>query len=152
MVEVYPAGESSPVQAKIVALDARIDPATRNAMVRARIDRSLSMPVPGAAVRIKVRVGAPRSAVAVPVNALRKGPGGDQVFVIGPDGQGKPRAQLRQVESGAMSGDDVIVYAGLAAGEQVAASGAFKLRDGVLVVAAGGPVAQSESTPSAGQP
>ena len=41
-----------------------------------------------------------------------------------------------------MSGDDIIVWhAGLAAGEQVAASGAFKLRDGVLVVAAGGPVA-----------
>lgn len=151
-VEVYPAGESSAVQAKIVALDARIDPATRNAMVRARIDRSPSMPVPGAAVRIKVRVGAPRSAVAIPVNALRKGPGGDQVFVIGPDGQGKTRAQLRQVESGAMSGDDIIVYAGLATGEQVAASGAFKLRDGVLVVAAGGPEAQSDSPRSLGQP
>ena len=91
----------------------------------ARIDHSPSMPAPGAAVRIKVRVGAPRSAVAIPVNALRKGPGGDQVFVIGPDGQGKSRAHLRQVESGAMSGDDIIVHAGLSVGEQVAASGAF---------------------------
>lgn len=152
LVEVYPAGEAASVQASIVALDARIDPATRNAMVRARIDRSPSMPSPGAAVRVKVRVGAPRSAVAIPVNAVRKGPGGDQVFVIGPDGQGKPRARVRHVESGAMSGDDIIVYAGLTAGEQVAASGAFKLRDGVLVVAAGGPVAQADSTRSPEQP
>lgn len=152
LVDVYPAGDTSVLQAKIVALDARIDPATRNAMVRARIDRSPSMPTPGAAVRIKVRVGAPRSAVAIPVNAVRKGPGGDQVFVINPDGQGKPRAQVRHVESGAMSGDDIIVYAGLAAGEQVAASGAFKLRDGVLVVTAGGPVAKSDTIPSPEQP
>ena len=152
LVDVYPAGEAAPVQATIVALDARIDPATRNAMVRARIDHSPSMPAPGAAVRIKVRVGAPRSAVAIPVNALRKGPGGDQVFVIGPDGQGKSRAHLRQVESGAMSGDDIIEHAGLSVGEQVAASGAFKLRDGVLVVAAGGPDMQSDSSHVSGQP
>jgi hypothetical protein len=30
--------------AKIVALDARIDPATRNTMVRAKIDRSPGIP------------------------------------------------------------------------------------------------------------
>jgi membrane fusion protein (multidrug efflux system) len=45
---------------------------------------------------------------------------------------------VRQVESGAMLGDDIMIHSGLAAGELVAASGAFKLRDGVLVVAAGG--------------
>ncbi len=150
LVDVYPAGESAPLSAKIIALDSRIDPTTRNAMVRAKIEHSPSMPAPGSAVRIKVRVGLPRKAVAIPVNALRKGPGGDQVFVVEPDGSGKTRAHVRQVESGAMLGDEIIVHVGLTAGEQVAASGAFKLRDGVLVAAAGGaePAVESAQPPN----
>jgi membrane fusion protein (multidrug efflux system) len=55
------------------------------------------------------------------------------VFVIQPDEQGKPRAQARLVESGAMLGDEVIIHSGLSTGDLVAASGSFKLRNGVLV-------------------
>ncbi len=135
-VDVFVAGESSPIAATIVALDARIDPATRNAMVRARIEGAATAPAPGASVRIRVPVGPPRKAVAVPVSALRKGPGGDQVFVITPDKDGRIRAHVRQVESGAMIGDEVVIHAGLSSGERVAASGSFKLRESVLVATA----------------
>lgn len=139
-VEVFSSGESSsPIAARIVALDARIDPATRNAMVRAKIARTADSPAPGSAVRVRVPVGSSRKAVAVPVNALRKGPAGDQVFVIEPDQDGRTRARARQVESGAMFGDEVVIQAGLSAGERVAASGSFKLREGVLVASAGDP-------------
>jgi membrane fusion protein (multidrug efflux system) len=84
-------------------------------------------------VRVRVPVGAPRKAVAVPVSALRKGPGGDHVFVVESDAAGQTRAHERAVESGAMLGDEVLILAGLEAGERVAASGSFKLREGVLV-------------------
>jgi membrane fusion protein (multidrug efflux system) len=136
-VEVIPGAGFSPVEAHIVALDARIDATTRNAMVRARIPRASGAPTPGAAVRVRVPVGDSRKAVAIPVSALRKGPGGDQVFVIEPDREGKTRAHVRRVESGTMFGDEIVILAGLSVGEQVAASGAFKLRDGVLVAPAG---------------
>jgi membrane fusion protein (multidrug efflux system) len=136
-VEVFAPGATSPVVAKIVALDARIDPTTRNAVVRARI-QATSAPPPGASVRIRVPVGQSRKAVAVPVSALRKGPGGDQVFVVEPDNTGKTRAHVRQVESGAMLGDEVVIHAGLAPGELVAASGSFKLRETALVAIADG--------------
>jgi membrane fusion protein (multidrug efflux system) len=76
-------------------------------------------------------------AVVVPVSALRKGPAGDHVFVIAPDQDGKPRAHLRSVQSGAMLGDEVVIHEGLSVGEQVAASGSFKLREGALVAIAG---------------
>jgi len=135
-VDVFAAGESSPIGAKIVALDARIDPTTRNALVRVRIERAANTPAPGASVRVRVPVGPPRKAVAIPVSALRKGPGGDQVFVIATDKDGKTRAYGRQVESGAMLGDEVVIHARLSAGERVASSGSFKLRDGVLVAIA----------------
>jgi membrane fusion protein (multidrug efflux system) len=136
IVEVF-AGAPVPVTARIVALDARIDPTTRNAVVRARIEGG-NAPAPGSSVRVRVPVGASRKAVAVPVSALRKGPQGDQVFVIAPDKDGRARAHVQQVESGAMFGDEVVIHAGLAAGEQVAASGSFKLREAALVAIAEG--------------
>ena len=136
LVEVS-AGTSAPVTAKIVALDSRIDPATRNAVVRARIEGTVHMPSPGSSVRVRVPVGSSHKAVAVPVSALRKGPQGDQVFVITQDKDGRARAHIQQVESGAMFGDEIVIQAGLAAGEQVAASGSFKLREAALVSIAG---------------
>jgi membrane fusion protein (multidrug efflux system) len=135
-VEVEAGNGAEPHPATIVALDARIDPSTRNAWVRARLDDPEAALTPGAAVRVRVPVGAPRRAVTVPVSALRKGPAGDHVFVIAPDGDGRPRAELRRVQSGAMLGDEVVIESGLVAGEEVAASGSFKLREGVLVAVA----------------
>jgi membrane fusion protein, multidrug efflux system len=143
-VDVFAAGESSPISAKIVALDSRIDPTTRNAMVRARIERAANAPAPGASVRVQVPVGPLRKAVAVPVSALRKGPGGDQVFVIAPGEDGKTRAYVRRVDSGAILGDEVVILAGLSAGERVAASGSFKLRDAVLVAVSSDPEGDRE--------
>jgi membrane fusion protein, multidrug efflux system len=135
--EAAAARSGADVPARIVALDARIDPTTRNALVRARVERGAAAPAPGASVRVRVPVGPSRAAVAIPVSALRKGPGGDHVFVVAPDQEGKTRARLRSVESGAMLGDEVVVLAGLTAGEQVAASGSFKLRDAILVAITG---------------
>ncbi len=140
-VEVFALSESTPIAATIVALDARIDPATRNAMVRARIEGAANAPAPGASVRVRVPIGAPRMAVVVPVSALRKGPAGDHVFVVAADEQGKTRVHVRAVQTGAMLGDDVVIQEGLASGEQVAASGSFKLREGALVAIASGPAA-----------
>jgi membrane fusion protein (multidrug efflux system) len=139
-VEIFAGSGTQPMSAKIVAVDARIDPTTRNAMVRARIE-SADAPAPGASVRVQVPVGEPIKAVAIPVSALRKGPGGDHVFVIAQDKDGNPRAHQRQVESGTMLGDEVLVLAGLTAGEEVAASGSFKLREQALVAIASGPEA-----------
>ena len=132
-VEVFSAREDSRVEAQIVALDARVDPSTRNALVRAEILDSSKAPSPGASVRVQVPTESPRLAVAIPASALRKGPGGDFVFVVNTDESGKSRAHTRQVQVEAMHGDEVVIRDGLAAGEKVAASGSFKLRDQVLV-------------------
>jgi membrane fusion protein (multidrug efflux system) len=134
-VGVVAGGEATPVPARIVALDARVDTTTRNAVVRARIVGDAA-PAPGASVRVVVPVGEPRAAVVVPVNALRKGPGGDHVFVIEADKEGKTRAHQRRVQSGPVLGDSILILDGLRAGEQVATSGSFKLREAVLVAVA----------------
>ncbi len=144
-VEVFASSDSAPTQAVILAIDARVDPATRNAVVRARIEGADDAPAPGASVRVRIPVGSPHVAVAIPASALRKGPAGDHVFVLAQDDAGKTRAHARPVEVGAMLGDEVVIERGLEAGEQVAASGSFKLRDAVLVAVAN--TAQAGSGP-----
>jgi membrane fusion protein (multidrug efflux system) len=148
-VDVVPAGSDTAIAARIAAIDARVDPLTRNATVRARIEDPHA-PSPGSSVRVRVPVGPPRDAVAIPVNALRKGPEGDHVFVIAPDKDGRTRAYARPVESGAVVGGDIVIEKGLAAGEQVAAAGSFKLREAVLVAIAQPPAeASAAAAPAA---
>jgi membrane fusion protein (multidrug efflux system) len=132
-VRVQPGGGAAPLAATIVAVDARVDPATRNALVRARIEDAAAAPAPGSSVRVLVPVGAPVAAVAVPVTALRRGPEGDHVFVVAAAPDGRPRARARAVRAGAAGEEEVLILEGLEAGETVAASGSFKLRDGTLV-------------------
>lgn len=131
-VEVFAPGEPEAHPATVVAVDARVNPDTRNAMVRARLSGD-HVPGPGASVRVRVPTGPEQAAVVVPVSALRKGPAGDHVFVIAPGQDGQTRASLRQVRSGDVIGDEVVILEGLEAGEQVATSGSFKLREGALV-------------------
>jgi membrane fusion protein (multidrug efflux system) len=132
-VEIFGANDAAPVVASVVAVDARVDPYTRNASVRARIGSGKEAFAPGASVRVRVPVGPPQDAVVVPVSALRRGPEGDHVFLIAAGKDGKTRATVHKVTSGTLLGDEVVIYSGLAAGDTVAASGSFKLREGVLV-------------------
>ena len=144
-VNIFAAGAGTAISGTVVATDARVDRDTRNATVRALVEAA-SAPAPGSAVRVHVPNGAPRLAVAVPVSALRKGPAGDHVFVIAKDRHGQSRAYVRPVQTGALLGDEVLIEAGIKPGEQVAASGSFKLRDTALVAVA------SEAQPLAGTP
>lgn len=137
IVQVTTADDAAPLPAKIVAVDARVDPTTRNATVRARLTGN-HMPAPGASVRVQVPVGAVGTAVAIPVSALRKGPGGDHVWVIAPDSSGTPRAHERTVQTGPVLGDTVLILGGIQPGDQVAASGSFKLREAVKVATSEG--------------
>jgi membrane fusion protein (multidrug efflux system) len=138
-IDVFAGAAATPIAARVAALDARVDPATRNSTVRARIDlggkgdAKAAIPVPGSSVRVSVGFGAPSALVAIPATALRKGPSGDHVFVLVADAQKQIRAQSRPVRIGATIGDEVLIAEGLAAGEQVATSGSFKLRDAVRV-------------------
>jgi membrane fusion protein (multidrug efflux system) len=136
-VLVAPTHDAAPVRARIVAIDSRVNPTTRNVMVRARLNGDVPVAAPGASVRVSVPLGPSTQAVVVPVSALRKGPAGDHVFVITTDDDGKARAFPRPVQAGEVLGDEVVILDGIRPGEQVAASGAFKLREGVLVTLAG---------------
>ena len=145
-VEVRTAEDAAPLAARVVAIDSRVDPVTRNATVRARLHGGRTPLSPGASVRVEVPVGGPVSALALPVSALRKGPGGDHVWVVASDSAGQRRAHARLVQAGPVLGDTVLILDGLEAGEQVAASGSFKLRESVRVEAQPTPTASAAGT------
>jgi len=137
MVSVIAGNEAAPIPARVTAVDALVDPTTRNAAVRARIEESAETLQPGGSVRVRVPVGDAGTAVAVPVTAIRRGPGGDHLFVLESAENGLARARVRQVRTGPVVGEEMLVLEGLEAGERVAAAGSFKLREGVLVSTAG---------------
>jgi membrane fusion protein, multidrug efflux system len=149
-VTVFAGGDT--VSARIVAVDARVDPTTRNATVRARIVDPMT-PAPGASVRVQVPVGPAQQVASVPVSALRKGPAGDHVYVIAADSTGKTRAHERPVVSGPILGEEVVILSGVKPDEQVATSGSFKLREGALVMLADDKqgAAEADSGQSGGQ-
>lgn len=119
-------------KATIVAIDARVESETRSTIVRALLKGPL-LPQPGSSLRVRVPVEEPHDVVVVPASALRRSPGGDTVFVLQKGDDGVLRARTRRVQAGTVLGDEVVVRDGLTAGELVAASGSFKLYEGVLV-------------------
>jgi len=151
-VDVASSESSAPLKAEILAIDARVDPSTRNAMVRAKLAHVPNAPSPGASVRVQVPVGEPLVATAIPASAVRKGPAGDHVFVVVADEKGQTRARLRQVTVDSMAGDEVVITKGLEPGERVAASGSFKLREAALVSVTNPSesVARTEKQPASG--
>jgi membrane fusion protein (multidrug efflux system) len=102
--------------------------------------------LPGTSVRVSIPVGPQTMTVAIPASALRRGATGDHVFVLEPEADGRYRAHLRRVRSGPLLGDLVLINSGLNAGEQVAATGSFKLNEGTLVSI------QNNSGKSSGKP
>lgn len=135
---------SHQVDARIVAIDARVDAKSRNTTIRARTDAAAVLS-PGASVRVRTAAAPMQTALAVPTSALRRSPEGDHVFVLAPDAEGKLRAQLRRVQAGPALGDEVLIENGLQAGERIATAGSFKLRDAALVAV----TASTASAPAA---
>ena len=121
------------LKAEVVAVDARVDPETRSATVRARLAGGPNAPAPGASVRVLVNLGESSKAVVIPVSALRKGPDGDHAWVVTADPKGALRAHERKLQAGPVLGETVVVLSGLEPGEKIAASGSFKLREGLRV-------------------
>jgi membrane fusion protein (multidrug efflux system) len=124
-----PNGETAAV---IIAEDNSADGTNRAIRFRAVAKGFGDLLRPGTFVDVTVETGKPKSAVMVPLSAVRRSPAGQHVFVLAEE-EGKLRARQRTVETGPVQGGEIAIEKGLKAGELIAASGSFKLRDGLLV-------------------
>ena len=121
----------------ITTVNPEVDPATRNVRVRATFENRDGRLRPGMFVNVQVLSSERHDVLTVPATAVLFAPYGDSVFAIEQkkDAAGKPTTVVHQkfVRTGERRGDVVAVVDGLAAGETVVSSGAFKLRNGTVV-------------------
>jgi membrane fusion protein (multidrug efflux system) len=122
---------------RVTAIDSVVDATTRNIQVQATLPNQGGKLRPGMFVQSEMTVGTTAAVVSVPASAVNYAPYGDSVFVVTDlkDAAGRPYKGVRQqvVKLGPARGDLVAVVSGLSAGDEVATSGVFKLRNLVAV-------------------
>jgi membrane fusion protein, multidrug efflux system len=139
---------------QISTVNPEVDPATRNVRIRATFSNADGRLRPGMYVTVEVLSGETRPVLIIPATAILYAPYGDSVFVLEEkrDASGKTSLVARQsfVRLGARRGDFVEVATGLSAGQRIASSGVFKLRNGAAVVVNEGlaPAAELNPRPS----
>jgi len=115
--------------AKISALDAVVDSATRSIHVRATLPNDDLTLRPGMFATVDIPVGAPQNFVTLPQTAITYDPYGDTVFVVHGTAGAMTAAQVF-VTLGDTRGDQVEVLSGVKPGDVVVTAGELKLRNG----------------------
>jgi membrane fusion protein (multidrug efflux system) len=140
-LEVTVTADSAPrgeLTGAITAVESHVDAATRNVRVQATLANADGALRPGMFVDVDVTLGAAEPVLVIPATAVVNAPHGDSVFVIEPAADGSGSDQLivsqRPVKLGERRGDFVVVEDGPRAGEQIVATGVFKLRAGTPVI------------------
>jgi len=122
---------------RISAIDAVVDPTTRNVQVQATLANPGGTLRPGMFVQAGVNLGDAQQVIPLPASAINYAPYGDSVFVVGdmksPEGQTYRGVRQQVVKLGPARGDQIAVLSGLKPGEEIVTSGVFKLRNGAAV-------------------
>lgn len=119
----------------INAINPEVDSATRTVRVQATLANADEALNPGMFVNVQVVSPQKRSVVIVPATAVYFQAYGDSIFVAAQrkdekSGQTVKVAEQRFVRLGEHRGDFVAIDSGIAAGDEVVTSGAFKLSNG----------------------
>jgi len=122
------------VRARVTAINPEVDPVTRSVRVQATAPNPEEHLRPGMFVNVAVVRPGQRTVLVIPATAVLYAPYGNSVFLV--DQEPEARKVLRQefVELGESRGDFVEITKGLAEGDTVVSTGAFKLRNGQPVV------------------
>lgn len=123
-----PAFPADTFTARIDAVGAGLDPATRTLPVRGTIRNGREKLKPEMLASVVVEGGTSVPAALVPQDAVQFLDGKPNVFVAQPDGKGGVHLERREVEVGSRSGGSVAVTRGLAAGDVVVVAGAFAVK------------------------
>ena len=123
---------------EISSIDPRVDPATRNVLVRASVRNSKRSLLPGMFATVAIASGGPQRFITLPQTAVSYNPYGDTVFVVeeqtGQDGKASLVAQQKFVTTGGTRGDQVAILSGIKEGDTVVTAGQLKLRSGGVPV------------------
>ncbi len=136
-------------EGKITAINPEFDEVTRSVRVQGTFENNEHLLRAGMYARMEVVLPSDQNVLVIPSTALLSAPFGNSVYVIEPSTNKTGGLVARQqfVKTGPVRGDYVTVESGLKAGEKVASSGVFKLRNGVSVVENNEMVPKATATP-----
>ncbi|MGV8861671.1 MAG: efflux RND transporter periplasmic adaptor subunit [Pseudomonas sp.] len=152
-VAAYPA---QIFEAKISAINPKVDDATRNILVRATLPNPGGELLPGMFASLHVLLPGANTRVVVPESAISYTLYGNSVYVVVPkktaggepekDAKGEPQwtVERRFVETGEHRNGRVVVSKGLSAGERVVSAGQLKLDTGAHVAISADKTLQAE--------
>ncbi len=132
----------------ISAISPKVDSSSRNVQVRATMDTTDGLLLPGMFGRVEIAVGSSQKLVTLPQTAIVYNPYGSVAFIVDKSAEGRQR-EVRQtfVKTGSVRGDNVAITDGIKPGDEVVVAGQIKLRDGTPVVVDNTHVPTSEDTP-----
>lgn len=116
-------------QGRLLSTDNQIDLASGTLKLKAELPNGDGALFPNQFVIARLLVNTVTNAVVAPATAVQRGAQGPYAFVIA----GEVTAQLRQIETGIVQGERVMITEGLNAGEKVVTQGVDRLRDGAQV-------------------
>ncbi len=129
-VDAYPDRVFSAV---VTAVDARIDPNTRNVLLRAALAQNDGL-LPGMFAVLEVDLGEQRQVVTIPETAMTYSLQGNTVYVIESTEGGALTATAKVVRAGTVRDGKISVLQGINPGDRVVSVGQNKLYRGVRVV------------------
>ncbi|HLS98133.1 MAG: efflux RND transporter periplasmic adaptor subunit [Porticoccaceae bacterium] len=133
-IKAYP---DSLFSARVTAIDARVDTATRNIAVRAEAPNGEGKLLPGMFADVRLGLGAGEPALVVPESAVSYSLYGQAVFEVverrGGDGKPALVVERRPVTTGAVRDGFVQLRGELGPGARVVVNGQNKLQSGVRV-------------------
>ncbi len=127
------------IEGKLTTISPEVDSNTRNIRLQATLNNLDEVLRPGMFVEAKVVLPTQQQTLVIPATAVLYAPYSDSVFLIEEQPEqtdSKAGLVLRQqfVRLGEKRGDFVAVQSGLEAGQKLASSGVFKLRNGQQVI------------------
>jgi RND family efflux transporter MFP subunit len=122
-------GSIYPQKGKILLADRQVDPNTGTIRIVAAFPNPGNVLRPGQYGRVRVETDMKKGALLLPQSAVAQSQGSYQVAVVGSD----HKVSMRAVKPGTTVGTMWVIDEGLKPGEQVAAEGPQKLKEGTLV-------------------
>lgn len=117
------AGISHPFNAKVIALEPQIDEMTRNLKVRALIEHADPKLVPGAYVKVDLKLKEIPDAIMIPSNAIIPDDRATKVVITD-----SSKAKFIPVEIGVRTPDEVQVVSGIRPGDTVLITGLLQVK------------------------
>ena len=144
--DTYP---GQPFEGELTSLNPNLDAATRAIHLQATLANKEHLLRPGMFIGVEVLLPDGKDALIIPTTSVLSAPYGDSVYIIesSTNAAGGLVARQQFIRTGRSRGDFVSVEAGLKAGDKVASSGLFKLRNGARVVENNELTPKPEKTP-----